>query len=146
MAIVEEQQCLLEEAQLRIPTPQTSAAKSASDAENYVGARPKITQRVTIRSPQAEAIPVSNIRKDQEIGTCAALLSDKVFNIVPSTVNVTWGTAWTRKVVSNEGNEGYNSQRLPQVPDTPMARGGVSSVTFKDQCHLLLIRGCILQQ
>ena len=51
MAIAEEQQCLIEEAQLRLPTPQTSAVESASEAENYGGARPKTTQRVTIRSP-----------------------------------------------------------------------------------------------
>ena len=32
----------------------------------------------------------------------------------------------------NEGDEVYNSQRLPQVPDTPVAGGGVSSVTCKE--------------
>ena len=33
---------------------------------------------------------------------------------------------------SSEDGEAYNSQRLSQVPDTPMAGGGVSSVTFKE--------------
>ena len=89
MAIAEEQQCLIEEAQLKLPTPQTSAMESASEAENYGGARPKTTQRVTIRSPQVEAVPLSKARQDQEIKTCAALLRDEVFNIVPSMVNVT---------------------------------------------------------
>ena len=37
-----------------------------------------------------------------------------------------------RKVDLNEGDEVYNSQRLPQVPDTPVAGGDVSSVTFKE--------------
>ena len=58
--------------------------ESTSEAENYDGARPKITQRVTIRSLQVEAIPASNIRQDQEIGTHSALLRDEVFNNVPS--------------------------------------------------------------
>ena len=89
MAIAEEQQCLIEEALLRLPTPQTSAVESASEAENHGGTRPKHTPRVTIRSPQVETIPVSKISKDQEIETCAMLLRDKVFNIVPGTVNVT---------------------------------------------------------
>ena len=31
-----------------------------------------------------------------------------------------------------EANEIYNSQRLPQVPNTPVAGGGVPSVTFKE--------------
>ena len=31
-----------------------------------------------------------------------------------------------------EADEVYNSQRLPQVPDTPVAGGGVPSVTFKE--------------
>ena len=88
MAIAEEQQCLIEEAQLRFPTPQTSAVESASEAENYGGARPKCIQRVTIRSPQVEAVPASKTSKDQEIETRAALLRDEVFNIVPGTVNV----------------------------------------------------------
>ena len=34
MAIAEEQQCLIEEAQLRLPTLQTSAVESASEVEN----------------------------------------------------------------------------------------------------------------
>ena len=52
MVIAKEQQCLIEETQFRLPTQQTSAVESASEAENYGGARPKNTQRVTIRSPQ----------------------------------------------------------------------------------------------
>ena len=32
----------------------------------------------------------------------------------------------------NEDDEVYKSQRLPQVPDTPMAGGGISLVTFKE--------------
>ena len=89
MAIAEEQQCLIEEAQLRLPTPQTSAVESASEAEIHGGARPKHTPRVTIRSPQVETVPVSKTSMDQEMETCATLLRDKVFNIVPGTVNVT---------------------------------------------------------
>ena len=46
MAIAEEQQCLIEEVQLRLPTPQTFAVESTSQAENYGGARPKTTQKV----------------------------------------------------------------------------------------------------
>ena len=91
MAIAEEQQCLIEEAQLRLPTPQTSVVESASEAESYGGARPKHTQRVTIRSPQVEAVPASKTSKDQEIETHAELLRDEVFNIVPGTVNMTQG-------------------------------------------------------
>ena len=87
MAIAEEQQCLLEEAKLRLPTPQTSAVES--EAEIHGGARPKRTPRVTIRSPQVETVPVSKTSMDQEIETRATLLRDKVFNIVPGTVNVT---------------------------------------------------------
>ena len=34
---------LIEEAQLRLPTPQTSAVESASEAEIHSGARPKCT-------------------------------------------------------------------------------------------------------
>ena len=56
---------------------------------NYGGARHKTTQRVTIMSPQVEAVPASKTRQDQEIKMHAALLRDEVFNIVPSTVNVT---------------------------------------------------------
>ena len=89
MAIAEEQQCLIEEAQLRLPTPPTSAVESASEAEIHGGARPKHTPRVTIKSPQLETMPVSKMSKDQEIETHTALLRDKVFNIVPGTVNVT---------------------------------------------------------
>ena len=88
MAIAEEQQCLIEEAQLRLPTPQTSAVESASEAEIHSGTRPKHTARVTIRSPQVETVPVSKTSKDQEMETHAILLRDKVFNIVPGTVNV----------------------------------------------------------
>ena len=88
MAIAEEQQCLIEEAQLRLPTPQTSAVESASEAEIHSGARSKRTPRVTIRSPQVETVPVSKTSKDQEMETHAALLRDEVFNIVPGTVNV----------------------------------------------------------
>ena len=89
MAIAEEQQHLIEEAQLRLPTPQTSAVESASEAEIHGGARPKHTPRVTIRSPQVETVPVSKTSMDQEIETHATLLRDEVFNIVPGTVNVT---------------------------------------------------------
>ena len=64
MVIAEEQQCLIEEAQLRLPSPQTSAVESASEAESYSGARPRTTQRVTIRSPQVEAVPARNTRWD----------------------------------------------------------------------------------
>ena len=132
MAIAEEQQCVIEEAQLRLPTPQTSAVESASEAENYGGTRPKHTQRVTIRSQQVEAVPASKTSKDQEIKTCAALLRDEVFNIVPGTVNVTQGGAQARKVDLKEADEVYNSQRLPQVPDTLVAGGDIPSVTFKE--------------
>ena len=31
-----------------------------------------------------------------------------------------------------EADEIYNSQRLPQVPDTPVAGGDMPSVTFKE--------------
>ena len=89
MTIAVEQECLIEEAQLRLKTPQTSAAESASEAENYGGARLEMTQRVTIRSPQVKAIPASNTRQDKEIGMHAALLRDEIFTIVPGTVNVT---------------------------------------------------------
>ena len=89
MAIAEEQHCLIEEAQLRLPTPQTSAVESGSEAENYGGTRPNTTQRVTIRSPQVEAVPASKTRQNQEIETHTALLRDEVLNIVPGTVNVT---------------------------------------------------------
>ena len=89
MATAEEQQCLIEEAQLRLQTPQTSAVEFTSESENYGGARPKITQRVTIRSSQVEAVPASKNGQDQEFKTHAALLRDEVFNIVPGTVNVT---------------------------------------------------------
>ena len=98
MAIAEEQQCLIEEALLRLPTPQTSAVESASEAEIHGGARPKCTPRVIISSPQVETVPVSKNSMDQEIETHATLLRDKVFNIVPGTVNVTQGGAWARKV------------------------------------------------
>ena len=57
MAIGEEQQV-----QLRLSTPQTFAVESTSQAENYGGARPKTTQRVTIRSPQVEAVPTSKTK------------------------------------------------------------------------------------
>ena len=93
MAIAEEQQCLIEEAQLRLPTPQMFAEASASEAEIHGGARPKCTPRVTFRSPQEETVPVSKTSKDQEIETHATLLRDQVFNIVPGTVNVTQGGA-----------------------------------------------------
>ena len=33
---------------------------------------------------------------------------------------------------SNKDGEAYNSQRLPQLPDTPVAAGDVSAVTFKE--------------
>ena len=88
MAITEEQQCLIEEAQLRLPTPKTSAVESASEADIHGGARPKHTPIVTIRSPQVETVPVSKTSMDQEMETHVTLLRDKVFNIVPGTVNV----------------------------------------------------------
>ena len=126
MAIAEEQQRLIEEAQLRLPTPQTSAVESASEAEIHSGARPKRTPRVTIRSPQVETVPVSKISKDQEMEARATLLRDKVFNIVPGTVNVNRGGARARKVDMKVADEVYDSQRLPQVPDTPMVGGGMT--------------------
>ena len=43
MGIAEEQQCLIGEVQLRLPTPQSSAVESASEAENYGGAINKTT-------------------------------------------------------------------------------------------------------
>ena len=98
MAIAREQQCLIEEAQLRLPTPQTSAVESASEAEIHGGARPKRTTRVTLRSPQVETVPGSKTSKDREMETRAALLKDEVFNIVPGTVNVTQGGTQARKV------------------------------------------------
>ena len=61
MAIAEEQQCLMEDMQLRLPAPQTSAVDSASEAEIYGGARPKTTQRVMIRSLQVNDIPSGTI-------------------------------------------------------------------------------------
>ena len=67
MAITEEQQYLIEEAQLRLPTPQTSVVESASEAENYGGARPKHTQRVTIRSPQVESVPASKTARIRKL-------------------------------------------------------------------------------
>ena len=131
MGIAEEQQHLIEEAQLRLPTPQTSAVESASEAANYGGTRPKCTQRVTIRSTPVEAVPASKTSKDLEIETCATLLRDEVFNIVPGTVNATQGEAQTRKVDLKEADEIYNSQRLPEVLDTLVAGGDMPSVTFK---------------
>ena len=130
----EEQQCYIEKVQLRLPTPQIFAVESASEAENYCGARPKTTQRVIIRSPHVESVPASKTSQDQEIETHAALLRDEVFNIVPvpSTINMTQEKPWARNVDLNEEGKAYNSQRLPQVPDTLVARGGVSSVTIKE--------------
>ena len=105
--------------------------ESASEAEDYDGATPKTTQRVTIKSPQVEAVPVSKTSQDQEIVMHAALLRDEVLNIVSGTGNVTRGGAQARKVDLKEADEIYNSQRLPQVPDTPVAGGDMPSVTFK---------------
>ena len=56
MATAEEQQCLLEEAQFNLLTLQTSVVESKSEAESSGGARPKKTQRVTIKSPQVRAV------------------------------------------------------------------------------------------
>ena len=134
MAIAEEQQCLMEEAQLRLPTPQTSAVESASEAEIHGGTRPKHTTRVTIRSLQVETVPVSKTSKDQEMETHAALLRDEVFNIVPGTVNVTRGGARARKVDMKVADEMYNSQRLPQVPDTPVAGRRYAFSDFPRTC------------
>ena len=50
---------------------------------------PKTNQRVTISSPQVKAIPSSNTRQDEEVGTHAAILRDEVYNIIPGTDNVT---------------------------------------------------------
>ena len=61
MAIAEEQQCFIEEVQLRLPALQTSAVESASEADIYRGARPETTQRVMIRSLQVNAIPSGTI-------------------------------------------------------------------------------------
>ena len=85
---------------------------------------------VTINSPKVEAVPPSNSKWEQEVVTHAALLRDEVLNIVPGTVNVAQGGAWVRNVKSSEDGEGYNSQRLPLVPDTPVAGGCASLVTF----------------
>ena len=132
MAIAEERQHLIEEAQLRLPTPKTSAVESASEAEIHGGARPKHTPRVTIRSSQVETVPVSKTSMDQEIETCDTLLRDEVFNIAPGTVNVTQGGAQARKVDMKVADEMYNSQRLPQVPDTAVAGGDMPSVAFPE--------------
>ena len=64
LAIAEAQQCLIEEVQFRLPTPQTSAVEFGSEVQNYGGAKPKTTQRVTIWSPQVEAVSASKIRQD----------------------------------------------------------------------------------
>ena len=120
------------EAKLRLPTPPTSVVESASEAENYGGTRPKTTQRVPPMSPQVEAVPASKTRQDWEIEMHAALLRDEVYNIAPGTVNVTQGDAQARKVDLKEADEIYNSQRLPQVPDMPVAGGDMPSVTFKE--------------
>ena len=132
MTIAEEQHHLIGEAQLRLPTPQTSAVEFATEAEIHGDARPKHTPRVTIRSQQVETVPVSKTSMDQEIETHATLLMNKVFNIVPGTVNVTQGGAQARKVDMKEADEMYNSQRLPQVPDTPVAGGDMPSVAFSE--------------
>ena len=87
MAIAEEQQCLIEEVQFWLPTTQTSAVESACEQKIMVGLG------VIIRSPQVEAVPASKTRKDQEIETQAVLLRDKVFNIAPSTLDMTQGRA-----------------------------------------------------
>ena len=119
-------------AQLRLPTSQTSTVESTSERENNGGTRPKTTPRVTIRSAQVEAVPASKIMQDQEIKRHAALLRHEVFNVVCGTVNMIWGRAQARKVVLNEGNEVYNSQRLTPVTDTLVVTGGVSAETFKE--------------
>ena len=77
-------------------------------------------------------MPVSKTSKDQEIETCATLLRDEVFNIVPGTVDVTQGGARARKVDMKEADEMYNSQRLAQVPDTLVAGGDMPSVNFPE--------------
>ena len=114
------------------PNSTNFCSESASEAEIHGGARPKRTPRVAIRSPQVETIPVSKTSMDQEMETCAALLRDEVFNIVPGTVNVTQGGAGARKVDMKVADEMYNSQRLPQVPNTPVAGGDMPSVTFPE--------------
>ena len=121
MAIAEEQQCLIKEAQLRLPTPQTSAVESASKAKDYDGATPKTTQRVTIKSPQMEAVPASKTSQDQEIVMHAALLRDEALNIVPGTGNVIRGGAQARKVDLKEADEIYNSQKT--APSTRYTSG-----------------------
>ena len=58
--ILRKSNVLFDKPQLRCLTPQTSMAESESEADNYGGARLKMTQRFTIRSPQVEAVTVSN--------------------------------------------------------------------------------------
>ena len=113
--------------------------ESASEAESYGGARPKTTQRVTIRSPQVDTVPASKNSQDQEIDMYVALLRDEVFNIVPGTVNVTQGGAQARKVDLKEADEIFNSQRLSQVPDTLVAGGDMPSMILGNLCHLTLM-------
>ena len=45
---------------------------------------------------------------------------------------MTWGRAQAKQVELNEDAKAYNSQRLHHVLYTPVARGGVSSVSFKE--------------
>ena len=68
---------------------QTSGVASRSLQEQVEGLIAKEKQNASIRSPQVETVPVSKTSKDQEIEAHATRQRDKVFNIVPGTVNVT---------------------------------------------------------
>ena len=78
-----------------------------------------------------EDVPASETRLHQGNQTYAALLRDEVFNIVPSTVNVTQGVADQGKWTQKRAMKFITAKDCPQVPDTLVA-GGVPSVTFKE--------------
>ena len=85
----------LEKARVNLTTPLTSEVE-ASEPENYGGARPKITPGANLTSVAPNTLPQeagaltyshhSGLRQEQKLEDCAALLRDKVFNVVLGTV------------------------------------------------------------
>ena len=75
----------------------------------------------------------SKVRQEQQLEDHAALLRDKIFNVIPGTVNTQCGTASKNR--KNKSGIDYSDDevfQLPQVQDMPIAGSSHGhKVTFR---------------
>ena len=137
----------VKEVRLNLTTPLTFEVE-ASGPESYGGARPKTKSRANVTSVIPSALPQetmakkynsqSRTRQEQQLEDHAALLRDKVFNVIPGTENMQHGnTSKNRKVISGSDCSDNEVFQLPQMPDTPIAGSS--------QRHKVTFRGLVVR-